>query len=144
MSKLTLALAKGIKHIETVTVEHDGDTYDIEIRPLRHSETKQVQGMLSRGVKVNQKKIGKNESQAIEVDTSMIVESQYDAWLKASALGTVDVEWTTDSIDASWKPEWIEKVGEKVMELSGIESPSKRKKEKKNEDDDINSFRKVH
>jgi hypothetical protein len=140
MAKLTMALAEGIKQIEVVTVEHDGQTYEIEIRPLRHTEAKQIQGILSRGVKVNQKKIGKNESQAVEVDTVALAEAQYDAWLKAAALGTVDTEWTTQTIDESWKPKWIELVGEQVMELSGIESPQKRKEA--SEDKNINSFRK--
>jgi hypothetical protein len=140
MAKLTMALAEGIKQIEVVTVEHDGQTYEIEIRPLRHTEAKQIQGILSRGVKVNQKKIGKNESQAVEVDTVALTEAQYDAWLKASALGTLDEEWTIQSIDGTWKPKWIEQVGEKVMEISGIDSPQKRKE--LSEDKNIDSFRK--
>jgi hypothetical protein len=139
MSKLTLALAQGIKQIEVVTVEHEGTSYEIEIRPLRHTEAKQIQGILSRGVKVNQKQIGKNASQAVEVDTVALAEAQYDAWLKSAALGTVDAEWTTQTIDESWKPKWIEEVGEKVMEISGIDSPSKRKEAS---EEQLNSFRK--
>lgn len=143
MSKLTLSLAQGIKQIEEVTVEHEGETYEIEVRPLRHSEAKQVQSILSRGVKVNQKKVGKSESQAMEVDTVVLVEAQYDAWLKASALGTIDPEWTAQTIDQTWQPKWIEEVGEKVMEISGIESPEKRKKSATEDgNEDLDSFRK--
>ena len=140
MGKLTLALAKGIKHIETVTVEHDGESYEIDVRPLRHSESKEVQSILSRGVKVNQKMIGKSQSKEVLVDTATLTEAQYDAWMKAAALGTIDSEWTTDSIDKTWNPKWIELVGEKIMELSGIESM--KKQAEKAEAEDIDSFRK--
>jgi len=122
--KLKPELLDGIKYTETVELEHNGQTYEVDIRPLRHSEVAAVQSLISSALKVDMKGIGKKVAREnVSFDVGEIVKGRYAAWLKAAALGTVDDVWTEEMIDQKWPPEWVQKVGAQVMKISGISEP---------------------
>jgi len=145
--KLTPDLLNGVKHKEIVEIEHNGETYEIEIRPLKNSEAAQVRAEQWRGLKINADLFDKAGSaktksakaklleeklgEKMTFSPGDIIAGKYSAWLKAAALGTVDPAWTEEKIDELWPSEWVEKVGERVMEISGIKAV----------DEEIESFR---
>lgn len=132
--KLKPALLDGIKHRETVELEYGGEKYEVEIRPLRHSEVAEVQGLITSGMKVDvNDMIGKKRAkgETYSFDLGGYMRGKRTALLKAAALGTTDPEWTEEKIDELWHPEWVQKVGERVMEISGFHV----------EEDDLKSFR---
>lgn len=140
--KLTPDLLDGIKHKETVELEHRGKVYEVEIRPLKNSEASQVRAEQWRGLKINAGLFDKTKAarakhleeklgEKMTFSPGDILEGKYSAWLKASALGTTDPAWTEEKIDELWPAEWVEKVGERVMEISGIKAV----------DEEIESFR---
>lgn len=145
--KLTPDLLDGIKHTETVELEHNGKTYEVEIRPLKNSEAAKVRAEQWKALKINADLFGTGDSKTkkearanllakkLEREMSFspgdILEGKYAAWLKAAALGTVDPAWTEEKIDELWPAEWVEKVGSRVMEISGIKAA----------DEEIESFR---
>lgn len=62
----------------------------------------------------------------IRFNSSKRVEATYDARLLAAAYGTIDDRWTREKIEALWPSDWIKKVGDKVMEITGIGSASEQ------------------
>lgn len=137
MSKLTLALVKGKDHTETVTVESDGEKFEIDIRPLKHSEQAVVQSLLVKGMKQKSKTIGKKQvaSEELELDFAAHIGNRYEARLEAAAIGTIDAEWTKETINEYWLPQWIDDVSTRVFEISGIDLPDNKKKDEEGEDD---------
>ena len=122
--KLKPGVLNGIKHVETVEVEYNGEKYEIDIRPLRHSEAAVIQGILSKGLKVKTSGKGKHvATESVDIDMEQMIKARYEAQLKASAMGTVDPAWTEQTIDEQWLPEWIVQVGDAVMRISGIGNP---------------------
>lgn len=114
--KLNPALLDGIKHRETVELEHNGEKYEVEIRPLKYSEAAEVRGLIGGNSKVDINEVKKS----MDLDLSGLIRGRQLAMLKAAALGTTDPEWTEEKIDELWPPEWVQKVGERVMEISGF------------------------
>lgn len=126
MGKLTPGALNGIRHTADVNVETpDGQSHEVEIRPLRHSEAKQVQRTLSGAVRYRSSASRLDDSEAdVELDGGAFVEARYDAQLLAASLGTTDEAWTEETIDELWPSTWIAEVGQEVMEISGIGDPS--------------------
>jgi hypothetical protein len=139
--KLTLALLQGKEYRETVDLELDGQTFQVEIRPLTHIEKSEIQAIESRSIKMQTKKIGKAaiDSQEMEMNTGDVIRDSAQAEIKLIALGTVDPEWNEQTIDQHWRAEWIEQVSEKIREISGIES--KRQRIEKVTGESVESFR---
>lgn len=130
MEKLKLSLAKGLQHFETVDLTVGDKVYQIEIRPLRHTEVAEIQALLSGGLKT---KGEFNENQTatreFDVDFATYTKNRYLAGLKAAALGTVDPDWTEETIDKYWKTEWIDTVAERVLAISNVARPDQAKTE---------------
>lgn len=125
MAKLKPEMLQGNKYTEEVVVKlPSGEEAEIEIRGLKHLEASKIQGILSRAVKVDGK------GNAKDIDTAVLTQSRYEALLKSCAMGTVDEDWTEQSINDYWTTEMIEKVGDRVMMISGIGNP-----------EDVESFR---
>lgn len=125
MERLRPGALDGIQHTEEVELEAEGRTYFTDIRPLKHSEAKRVQKILSGAVHFRGKATGRKRDRIdadVELNSGDFVEARYNAQLKAAALGTVDDFWNEETIDAEWLSEWIAKVGERVMEISGIDA----------------------
>jgi len=114
--KLKPALLDGIKYRETVELEYNGEKYEVEIRPLKYSEAAEVRGLIGGNSKVDISEAKKS----MDLDLSGLIRGRQLAMLKATALGIVDPEWTEEKIDELWPPEWVQKVGERVMEISGF------------------------
>lgn len=124
MAKLSAALLAGKQHREIVELVLDGETFEVEIRPLTHIEKAEIQALESSSIKVNTKNIGtsgKMSSQALEMNTGEVLKDQARALLRTVALGTVDEEWTEENIDQLWRSEWIQQVGNRISAISGIE-----------------------
>ena len=118
--KLTAALLQGKQYRETVKVEHDGQEYEIEIRPLTHTEKAEINAIELKGVNLDAQDIRRG-TQAVKIDASELSKNRAKADLKMIELATVDDEWTAEKIDQVWKPEWIEKVSNRIAEISGLE-----------------------
>ncbi|WP_044639734.1 hypothetical protein [Risungbinella massiliensis] len=124
MAKLSAALLAGKQHREIVELVLDGETFEVEIRPLTHIEKAEIQALESSSIKVNTKNIGtsgKMSSQALEMNTGEVLKDQARALLRTVALGTIDEEWTEENIDQLWRSEWIQQVGNRISAISGIE-----------------------
>lgn len=121
MEKKTLkpGMLTGIMYRETIELEMKGETFEVEVRPLRHSEAAQVNGLLSKGVKIDGL-VAKEDMSNVHVETEKMVEAQAEAQLKAAAFGTVDSCWNELTINTEWPLEWIQKVGARVMLISGV------------------------
>lgn len=132
--KLVPGVLNGAKHTEIVEVEFDGQTYEVEIRALRHSEAAVIQALLSKGFKMKTGGTGLNKD-AVDIDMATTVQAQFEAQLEAAARGTIEDGFTKEYIDAQWSSEWIQKVGDQVMKISGIGN-------KKEDADEVDSFRK--
>lgn len=118
--KLTAALLQGKQYREIVKVEHEGQEYEIEIRPLTHTEKAEVQSIELQGVSLDAQDMRRGE-QAVKIDASELSKNRAQADLKIIELATVDDEWTAETVDQTWKPEWIEKVSNRIAEISGLE-----------------------
>lgn len=128
--RLTPGALSGIKHREVVSLVltdrmgGSGEEFSIEVRPLRHRERAQVQGILSEGFVVENE--GDADAQVehrkstVKVIYERYVRAQYEAQLKAAAMGSVDPNWNEATIDAQWPAEWVEQVGQRVMDISNI------------------------
>jgi hypothetical protein len=122
-TKLTPAILAGKSYLETISLKVDDQIFEVEIRPLTHTEKKQVEANEQASVKVNTKSAGttgKLNTQTFEVNAGELVRDQGTAQLKAVALGTVDNEWNEDTINQLWKSEWIEQVYQRIAEISGL------------------------
>jgi hypothetical protein len=122
-TKLTPALLAGKSYTETISLQLGDQVFEIEIRPLTHTEKRQVEACEQASVKVNTKSAGttgKLGTQSFEVNAGELVRDQGTAQLKAVALGTVDAEWDEDTINQLWKSEWIEQVYQRIAEISGL------------------------
>jgi hypothetical protein len=117
--KLTAALLQGKQYRETVKVEHDGQEYEIEIRPLTHREKSVINAIELQGVNLDVNDLRRG-TQAATIDASQLSKNRAQADLKMIELGTVDEDWTVETIDQTWEPEWIEKVAQRIAEISGI------------------------
>jgi len=120
MMKLTAALLRGKQYRETVKVEHDGQEYEIEIRPLTHTEKAEINAIELKGVNLDAQDIRRG-TQAVKIDASELSMNRAKADLKMIELATLDAEWTAETIDQNWKTEWIEKVSNRIAEISGLE-----------------------
>jgi len=60
--KLTPDLLDGIKHTETVELEHGGKVYEVEIRPLKNSEAAKVRAEQWKALKINADLFGTGDS----------------------------------------------------------------------------------
>lgn len=120
MMKLTAALLQGKQYRETVKVEHDGQEYEIEIRPLTHTEKAEINAIELKGVNLDAQDIRRG-TQAVKIDASELTKNRAKADLKMIELATLDAEWTAETIDQNWKTEWIEKVSNRIAEISGLE-----------------------
>src|SRR5690606_10829102 len=118
--KLTAALLRGKEYREIVKVEHEGQEYEVEIRPLTLIEKAEVQAIELQGVSLDAQDIRRG-TQAITIDASKLSKNRAKADLKMIELATVDDEWTAETIDQIWKTEWIEKVSNRIAEISGLE-----------------------
>ena len=118
--KLTAALLRGKQYRETVKVEHDGQEYEIEIRPLTHTEKAEINAIELKGVNLDAQDIRRG-TQAVKIDASELSKNRAKADLKMIELATLDAEWTAETIDQNWKTEWIEKVSNRIAEISGLE-----------------------
>ena len=118
--KLTAALLQGKQYRETVKVEHDGQEYEIEIRPLTHTEKAEINAIELKGVNLDAQDIRRG-TQAVKIDASELSKNRAKADLKMIELATLDAEWTAETIDQTWKTEWIEKVSNRIAEISGLE-----------------------
>jgi hypothetical protein len=121
--KLTPALLAGKSYTETISLQVDDQAFEVEIRPLTHTEKKQVEACEQASVKVNTKSAGttaKLNTQTFEVNAGELVRDQGTAQLKAVALGTIDTEWNEDTINQLWKSEWIDQVYQRIAEISGL------------------------
>lgn len=112
-------MLSGILYREKIELEMNDETFELEVRPLRHSEAAQINGLLSKGVKIDGL-AAKEDMSNVHVDTDKMIEAQADAQLKAAAFGTVDSCWNELTINAEWPIEWIQKVGNRVMAMSGV------------------------
>lgn len=118
--KLTSALLQGKQYREIVKVEHEGQEYEVEIRPLTHTEKAEVQAIELRGVSLDAQDMRRG-SQTVTVNASDLSKNKAQADLKIIELATVDTEWTAETVDQTWKTEWIEKVSNRIAEISGLE-----------------------
>lgn len=118
--KLTAALLQGKQYRETVKVEHDGQEYEIEIRPLTHTEKAEINAIELKGVNLDAQDIRRG-TQSVKIDASELSKNRAKADLKMIELATVDDEWTAETVDQTWKTEWIEKVSNRIAEISGLE-----------------------
>ena len=118
--KLTAALLQGKQYREIVKVEHEGKEYEVEIRPLTHTEKAEVQAIELQGVSLDAQDMRRG-SQTVTVNASDLSKNKAQADLKIIELATVDTEWTAETVDQTWKPEWIEKVSNRIAEISGFE-----------------------
>lgn len=118
--KLTSALLQGKQYREIVKVEHEGQEYEVEIRPLTHTEKAEVQAIELQGVSLDAQDMRRG-SQTVTVNASDLSKNKAQADLKIIELATVDTEWTAETVDQTWKTEWIEKVSNRIAEISGLE-----------------------
>lgn len=118
--KLTVALLRGKQYREIVKVEHEGQEYEVEIRPLTHTEKAEVQAIELQGVSLDAQDMRRG-SQTVTVNASDLSKNKAQADLKIIELATVDTEWTAETVDQTWKTEWIEKVSNRIAEISGLE-----------------------
>lgn len=118
--KLTAALLQGKQYREIVKVEHEGQEYEIEIRPLTHTEKAEINAIELKGVNLDAQDIRRG-TQSVKIDASELSKNRAEADLKIIELATVDDEWTAETVDRTWKTEWIEKVSNRIAEISGLE-----------------------
>jgi hypothetical protein len=130
--KLTPALLAGKSYMETIELKLNEEVFEIEIRPLTHIEKKQVEACEQASVKVNTKSAGttgKLNTQSFEVNAGELLRDQGNAQLKAVALGTVDTEWSEETINQWWKSEWIEQVYQRIAEITGFPTKQGQKQD---------------
>ena len=106
--KLTAALLQGKQYREIVKVEHEGQEYEVEIRPLTHTEKAEINAIELKGVNLDAQDIRRG-TQSVKIDASELSKNRAEADLKIIELATVDDEWTAETVDRTWKTEWIEK-----------------------------------
>ncbi|MBD1373749.1 hypothetical protein IC620_15490 [Hazenella sp. IB182357] len=136
MKELTPDLLDGIKYEEQVELKGRNDeSYTIKIHPLRTSEVAKIQRIATAAVKIRADQIGKNMAkESLEMEAGEMAEAKYKSWIEATALGTNDKAWTIETVDNHWLPEWVEKVGKRVLEISGVSDEK--------DGGSVNSFRK--
>lgn len=123
MTKLTKGILEGTANIETVDGLQDlqGNEYEVDIKPLRYTQAMQIQQLVTADIDIGGGGSKEDIIKNIKFDTSKVLKNNMQANLKAAAWGTVDEYWTQKTIDQEWPGPWIEKVGARVMELSGVD-----------------------
>lgn len=140
MAKVTLDLLKGIKHTETVTIDYKGQQLEFEVQPLNHNIATKIQKLLVAHIenKVKGQNV-KSLATEVTVNSGKAIEGKYQAWLQATVHGLVDPVVTEEEATTLLLPQWIEKIGQHVMVISGIEDP-----DEEDEENAVNSFREAN
>lgn len=127
-TKLKPGVLDGIRHTETVELEWNGEVYEVDVRPLKHTECEEIQAILARPVQLKARgsdldKKGGMGKTPVNINSEVMAKSRYQAALRAAAMGTIDDAWTVQTINEEWPSEWVMKVGAHVQRISGIGNP---------------------
>lgn len=122
MSKLKPGMLKGKAYTEDFIVEFLGEEFEVEIRPLKHSEAAEVQNILMKSFNIKGTP-KQGQTPDFELNNEEYTKAQFSAVLKAAAYGTVDADWTEDLINEEWPSEIINVVGQRVLTITGIGNP---------------------
>ncbi|MED3647772.1 hypothetical protein P4475_13365 [Halalkalibacterium halodurans] len=119
--KLTAGVLQGAKYTETMSIEWQGEVYDVEIRALTNAEATQVEELQQEGVIVKTSPGIKGKmNRTINVDPKANFRGRKQADLKAVALGTVDSSLTEEVIEKEFPPKFVNEIAERIRKISGI------------------------
>lgn len=116
-------MLSGTYYKEIVEVEHEGNKYEIEIKPLTHSQSSEIGTLMQEGIEITRGFKPEDDFSNVRLDTKKNLEAANKALLKACEYGTVDHAWNTNNIDVEWPAEWVKKVGNRVLVISGLGDP---------------------
>ena len=142
--KFTPAMLAGLSFKEKVLVkdERNGEEYEFEVRPLTHLEAEEVKGIASGGLQTEISQIGKKAKmrrEEMKMDVAAVTRATAQAVRKAAILGLSD-EWNPDQVIAL-PSAWIDEIGGRVMEISGLGNPNEDDEEEEEGAEDEESFR---
>jgi hypothetical protein len=119
--KLTAGVLQGNAYRETMEVEWDGETYEVEIKPLTNKEASEVEALMQEGVTVKGKPGIKGKMQrTMDFDTRKNTFGRYDSDIKAVALGTTEKSITEDVVDKEFPPKLVKEIAKRVKQITGI------------------------
>lgn len=108
----------GNRYKEMIEIEENGEVYELEIQALKKSQSDRVQATLYHGIKANPNANLNN----IEVDIADTMQNQSEALILAAeiGLGGDNTGWNRTTIEEELSAESINKIGRRVMTISGI------------------------
>lgn len=121
VKKLTAGVLQGASYTENMSVEWQGDQFEIEIKALSNKEASEVEALMQKGVKVQGKTgIGGKMQRVMDFDTTENTYGRYASDVKAVALGTTDKTLTEKVVENEFPPKLVKEIASRVKQITGI------------------------
>ena len=119
--KLTAGVLQGASYKETMQVEWQGDTFEIEIRALTNREATEIEALMQEGVTIKGKPGIKGRMERVmDFDTRKNTFGRNQADVKAVALGTVDESITEEVVENEFPHKLVKEIAQRIKEITGI------------------------
>lgn len=119
--KLTAGVLQGTAYRETMTVEWQGEEYEIDIRPLSNKEASEIEALFQKGVKLRGKPGIKGRIERVmDFDFEQNTYGRYEADIKTVAFGTVDTSITVEVVEKEFPPKLVKEIAQRIRQISGI------------------------
>lgn len=138
VKKLTAGVLQGTEFKESMQVEWNEQTFEVEIRALSNSESAEVESLMQEGINVKGKtgKGGKMD-RVMDFDTKKNFLGRSQSDIKAVSLGTTDKSITKEVVEKEFPPKLVKEIANRIKEITGIAVGN-------SESDDIESFNEGH
>jgi hypothetical protein len=116
---LTAGALNGTAYKEKMTVEWQGEQYEVEIRPLNNKEATEVEAAMQEGLEIKGEP-GRAKQTTMTFDAKAAFIGKKKSDILAVAFGTTDASITAEVAEKEFPPQIIEAIATRVKELSGI------------------------
>ena len=119
--KLTAGVLQGASYTETMQVEWQGETFEIEIKALTNKQAAEVEALMQEGVIIKGKPGIKGRIERImDFDTRKNAFGRYESDVKAVEYGTTDPSITREVIENEFPPKLVKEIANRIKQITGI------------------------
>lgn len=119
--KLTAGVLQGTSYAETMTVEWQGEEFEVEIKPLNNSQASEVEALMQEGITMKGKPGMKGKVERhMDFDTKKNLFGRNRSDIKAVALGTTDESLTEQVVESEFPPKLVKEIAERIKQITGI------------------------
>jgi len=119
--KLTAGVLQGNQYTEVMEVVWQGESFEIEIKPLNNKQASEIEALMQEGVTVKGKPGMKGKMERVmDFDTRKNTFGRYQADMKAVCLGTTDESITEEVVENQFPPKLVKEISAQVKKITGI------------------------